>query len=92
MLKYKPVVLFFYAIILITCYIKCSNLLDPSEPGNLVPKTVDAEKFDPAARAAAIAPFIDEQTLIIVHIDMTRIAPAAIAKQVLEVIFEACYD
>ena len=42
-----------------------------------------AEKFDPAARAAAIAPFIDEQTLVIVRIDMTRIDPAAIAKQVL---------
>ena len=41
MLKYKLVVLFFYAIIFITCYIKCGNLLDPSEPGNLVPKTVD---------------------------------------------------
>ena len=42
-----------------------------------------AEKFDPAARAAAIAPFIDEQTLVIVRIDMTKLDPAAIAKQFL---------
>jgi len=41
MIKYKSVILFFYATILTTFYIKCSNLLDPSEPGNLVPKTVD---------------------------------------------------
>ena len=42
-----------------------------------------AEEFDPAACAAAIAPFIDEQTLAIVRIDVTRIAPAAIADMVL---------
>ena len=39
--------------------------------------------FDPAACAKAIAPFIDEQTLVIIRIDAARIAPAAIAKQVL---------
>jgi hypothetical protein len=30
------------------------------------------EKFDPAARAKTIAPFIDEQTIAVVHIDIAR--------------------
>lgn len=32
-----------------------------------------AEKFDAEARARAIAPFIDEQTMIVAHVDLTRI-------------------
>jgi hypothetical protein len=32
-----------------------------------------ADKFDPAARASAIAPYIDEQTFAIVHIDISRL-------------------
>lgn len=31
------------------------------------------EKFDPAARAKVIAPFIDEQTTAVVHVDFSRI-------------------
>jgi hypothetical protein len=30
------------------------------------------DKFDPAARAKTIAPFIDEQTLVVMHVDLTR--------------------
>ena len=51
--------------------------------GLLAASARGAEKFDPAARAAAIAPFIDEQTITIVRIDMTRIDPPAIAKQIM---------
>lgn len=32
------------------------------------------EKFDAAARARTIAPFVDEQTLAVVHIDLSRLA------------------
>jgi len=31
------------------------------------------EKFDPAARAKTIAPFIDEQTILVVHADLSRV-------------------
>ncbi len=31
------------------------------------------EKFDPAARAREIAPFIDEQTIVVMHVDFSRV-------------------
>ena len=31
------------------------------------------KKFDPAARAAVIAPFMDEQTIVVARVDVTRI-------------------
>jgi len=33
----------------------------------------DARKYDPQALAAAIAPFIDEQTIVVAHVDLARI-------------------
>src|SRR5947209_5785241 len=40
-----------------------------------------AEKFDPEARARAVAPFLDEQTFLVAHVDLTRIDPDALRKQ-----------
>jgi len=33
---------------------------------------VHAEPFDPAARAKAIAPFLDEETIVVIHVDLTQ--------------------
>ena len=37
-----------------------------------------AEKFDPAARAKAIAPFMDGSDLLIAHIDLRRVDAKAV--------------
>ena len=37
--------------------------------------------FDPVARANVIAPFIDEQTVAVAHVDLARIAVDAVAKE-----------
>jgi hypothetical protein len=34
---------------------------------------VAGEQFDPAARAKTVAPFIDEQTVLIAHVDLSRL-------------------
>lgn len=44
-----------------------------------------AEKFDAEARARAIAPFVDEQTGIVAHVDLTRIDADALLNWVAEV-------
>ncbi|HTU17718.1 MAG TPA: DUF1559 domain-containing protein [Gemmataceae bacterium] len=44
-----------------------------------------AEKLDAEARARAIAPFVDEQTVGVVHIDLTRIDAEALLNWVAEV-------
>ncbi|MGW8257490.1 MAG: hypothetical protein ACWGMZ_08400, partial [Thermoguttaceae bacterium] len=36
-------------------------------------KSFAQEKFDPAGRAKLIAPFIGEQTIAVVHVDISRI-------------------
>jgi hypothetical protein len=36
-------------------------------------KLIADEKFDPAAQAKFIAPYIDEQTFIIIHLDLSRV-------------------
>ncbi len=36
-------------------------------------RTTAAEKFDPAARAAAVAPYLDDQVIGVAHVDPTRI-------------------
>src|SRR5688500_18539476 len=41
--------------------------------------------FDPAARAAVIAPFVDEQTIAVGHVDLERIDPAAVVKLLADV-------
>ena len=42
--------------------------------GTFFAATVQAEdEFDPAARAKVIAPFIDEQTLGVIHVDLARV-------------------
>ena len=49
MVKYKNTCITVLIVLFLTCFISCSKLLDPSEPGNLVPKTVDegnSEHFD----------------------------------------------
>ncbi|MBN1490249.1 MAG: hypothetical protein JXA69_10050 [Phycisphaerae bacterium] len=48
-----------------------------------VPIVVLAEEFDPGARAKAIAPFLDEQTIGVAHVDLRRsFAPGAKGPQV----------
>lgn len=44
------------------------------------------EKSDPAARAKAVAPFIDEGTVAVVHADMSRLDPAPFVPVVAEMI------
>jgi hypothetical protein len=41
--------------------------------------------FDPAARAAVIAPFVNDQTIAVAHVDLERIDPAAVVKLLGEV-------
>ena len=41
--------------------------------------------FDSAARAVVIAPFVDEQTIAVGHVDLERIDPAAVVKLLGEV-------
>lgn len=38
------------------------------------------EKFDPAARAKAVAPFVSPETVAIVHIDLSRVSLAPLAE------------
>ena len=44
------------------------------------------EKSDPAARAKAVAPFIDEGTVAVVHADMSRLDPAPFVPVVAELV------
>jgi hypothetical protein len=47
----------------------------------LNPKRVAAQStFDPATRAAAVAPFLDDQAIAVAHVDLERIDAAAIVK------------
>src|ERR1041385_7580990 len=40
------------------------------------------DKFDAAARAKVIAPWIDEQTLAVVHVDLSRVNVDALVDQI----------
>jgi hypothetical protein len=52
----------------------------------LLPCSLAAQTaFDPAARAAVIAPFVDEQTVAVARVDVERIDPAAVVKLLSEV-------
>ena len=44
------------------------------------------EAFDPAARAAAVAPYLDDQTIAVAHVDIARIDPAALTKALTEIV------
>ncbi|NQT38644.1 MAG: hypothetical protein HQ581_14200, partial [Planctomycetes bacterium] len=46
-------------------------------------RLVAAEPFDPAACAAVIAPFVDEQAIVVARVDLTRIQIGAAVKQTL---------
>ncbi len=46
----------------------------------LSPPAAPAQTFDPAARAAAVAPFLDDQTIAVGHVDVGRLDAVAIAK------------
>jgi hypothetical protein len=48
-----------------------------------------AEKFDPATGAKIIAPFIDENTVLVVHADLTRVQVDPIVDEVTRYIPEA---
>jgi hypothetical protein len=48
-----------------------------------------AAKFDPAAAAKAIAPFIDEQTVVVVRVDLTRVDLRPLFEQAVEWVPEA---
>jgi hypothetical protein len=43
------------------------------------------DKFDPAARAKTIAPFIDEQTLVVAHADLSRVKVDALVDKLVEI-------
>ena len=45
-----------------------------------------AQKFDPAARAAAIAPYLDDQAIVVAHVDPARIDPAATIDKITELL------
>ncbi len=49
-----------------------------------VPILAEDKKFDADARAKAVAPFLDEQTVVVVHADLTRIDINAIATKLTE--------
>src|SRR5437773_1395332 len=42
--------------------------------------------FDPEARAKAIAPFLDDQTILVLHADMTRVDPEALLAKFAEMV------
>jgi hypothetical protein len=61
-----------YAVLLVTC---------------IFAGTIRAqEKFDPAMRAKTIAPFIDEQTFLVAHVDATRVNVEATFDQYLKLL------
>src|SRR4029453_19332497 len=45
---------------------------------SLNPIRAPAQAFDPAARAAAIAPLVDDQTVAVAHVDLERLDAAAL--------------
>ncbi len=49
------------------------------------PAAIAAEKFDPQARAAAIAWFVDEETFAVIRVDLTRVDVDAIWDKLAEV-------
>ncbi len=49
---------------------------------------VCAEKYDPADLAKKIEPFLDESTLFVAHVDMTRADPAPVAAKVKEMMMK----
>lgn len=52
--------------------------------GTLPAAEKPAAKFDPAARAKAIAPFIDEQTVVVLHADLSRVDLRPAFEQIVE--------
>src|SRR6266851_3298833 len=48
------------------------------------PSLADDKKFDAEARAKAVAPFIDEQTIAVGHADLTRVDVDAIVAKLTE--------
>jgi len=50
------------------------------------PPAIAAEKFDPQARAAAIAPFVNEETFAVIRVDLTRVDVDAIWAKIAEVL------
>src|SRR5436309_3359439 len=51
----------------------------------LAPPVSAADQFDADARARAVAPFVDEQTVGVAHVDLTRIDAGALLARVAEV-------
>jgi hypothetical protein len=49
-----------------------------------VPILADDKKFDADTRAKAVAPFLDDQTIVVVHADLTRMDVDAIAAKLTE--------
>ena len=47
------------------------------------------ERFDPAARAKVIAPFVDEQTVAVLHADLTRVALVAVLDEAARLVPDA---
>src|SRR6516164_11160585 len=48
------------------------------------PSFADEKKFDAEARAKAVAPYLDDQTVGVGHVDLTRIDADATAAKIIE--------
>ena len=48
----------------------------------VVPAAAAEKKFDPEARAERIAPYLDEQTFAVIHVDLTRVNAEALAAKI----------
>lgn len=53
---------------------------------------VAQEKVDAAARAKAVAPFVDEQTFAVIHVDTTRVQVGPLVEKLFELIPDARDD
>ncbi len=49
-----------------------------------LPALAPAQAFDPAARAAAVAPYLDNQTFAVVHVDLAKIKLGELRKLLVE--------
>src|ERR1700693_1222518 len=49
---------------------------------SVAPPAAPEKKYDPEARARTIAPYLDEQTFAVVHVDLTRVDTEALTARV----------
>ncbi len=51
-----------------------------------IPRAAAQEKFDPAARAKVVAPFVDDQTVAVLHVDTSRMPVDAVLAKAWEIL------